>query len=48
MFVGAGVVEHDVNPASRVGLGDEFEEVQELGLAVTVLAAVGDRSRGDL
>ena len=48
VLVGVVVVEHDVQPAARVGLGDELEEVQELGLAVAVIAAVGDRAGRDL
>ena len=47
VLVGVVVVEHDVQPAARVGLGDELEEVQELGLAVAVVAAVGDLAGGD-
>src|SRR3954471_853415 len=41
-LVGVVVVEHDVQLAARVSAGDKFEEVQELGLAVAVVAAVGD------
>ena len=48
VLVGVVVVEHDVQPAARVGLRDQFEEVQELGLAVTLVAAVGDLAGGDL
>jgi hypothetical protein len=42
------VVEHDVQPATRVGLRDSLEKVKELGLAVAVIAAVGDRAGRDL
>jgi hypothetical protein len=42
------VVEHDVQPAARVGVRDAFEEIEELGLAVSVIAAVGDRAGRDL
>jgi hypothetical protein len=33
---------------ARVGLGDELEEVQELGFAVAVITAVGDLPGRDL
>ncbi len=42
------VVEHDVQPAAGVGFRDELEEVQELGFAVPVVAAVGDLPGRDL
>ena len=32
------VVEHDVPLAARVGLGDVFEDVQELGVAVPLVS----------
>jgi hypothetical protein len=48
VLVGLVVVEHDVQPPSRVGLGEEVEELEELGLAVAVIAAVGHRAGRDL
>lgn len=48
VFVGVVVVEHDVQSPARVGARDELEEVQELGLAVPVIAAVGDLPGRDL
>jgi hypothetical protein len=48
VLVGVVVVEHNVQPAARAGLGDEIEEVQEFGLAVAVITAVGHRARRDL
>jgi phage head maturation protease len=48
VLVGVVVVEHDVQLAARVRAGDAFEEVEELGLAVAVIAAVGDLAGRDL
>lgn len=47
-FVGGVVVGHDVQLDPGVGLGDEFEEVQELGVGVSLVAGVGDLSGGYL
>ena len=48
VLVGVVVVEHDVQSPPRVGLGDELEEIEELGLAVAVIAAVSHRASRDL
>jgi len=44
---GVVVADHVQLPAG-VGPGDEFEEVQELGVGVPVVAPVGDFAGGDL
>ena len=41
------VVAHHVQLAARVFLGDLLEELQELGVAVPVVAGVGDLAGGD-
>ena len=46
VFVGVVVVHHDVQLAPRVGLGDLLQEVQELGLAVPVVALVDHLAGG--
>ena len=38
VFVGVVVVQHDVQLAAGVGLGDLLQEVEELGLAVPLVA----------
>jgi hypothetical protein len=48
VLVGVVVVQHDVELATWVGLGDLLEEVEELGLAVPVVALVGHLAGGDL
>jgi hypothetical protein len=48
VLVGVVVVEHHVQLAAGVGLRDLFHEREELGLAVTFVAAVGDPLGGDL
>ncbi len=48
VFVGAVVVAHDVQLAARVGLGDLLEELEELAVAVVLVAGVGDLAGGDL
>src|SRR6476620_10505721 len=48
VFVRVVVVADDVQAATRVGPGHDLEEAEELGLAVPLIAAVGDRAGGDL
>ena len=48
MLVRAVVVADDVQLDARVGLRDEFEEVQELDVGVPVVAAVGDLAGREL
>ena len=48
MLVGGVVVDHDVQFAPRVGLGDLLEEPQELLVAVPVVAGVDHLAGGDL
>ena len=48
MFVGAVVIHDHVQADPGVCLGDLFHEVQELFVAVPVVAAVGDLAGGDL
>ena len=48
VFVRVVVVADDVQAATRVGPGHDLEETEELGLAVPLIAAVGDRAGGDL
>ena len=40
--VGVAVIAYHPQLAARVGPGDGLEEVEELGFAVPVIAAVGD------
>ena len=42
VFVGGVVVGHHVQRHPRIGLGDLFEERQELGVGVARVAGVGD------
>jgi hypothetical protein len=46
--VGGVVVGHDVQFATRAGLGDELAEGQELGVGVSLVAGVGDLAGGEL
>jgi len=48
VFVGVVVVQYDVQLPARVGGGDLLEEVEELGLAVPVVALVGHLAGSDL
>ena len=48
VFVGGVVVDHHVQLAPRVGLGDLLEEPQELLVAVPVVAGVDHLAGGDL
>jgi len=48
MLVRAVVVDDDVQLATRVGTGDFLQKVQELLVAMPVVAAVGDLARGHL
>jgi diadenosine tetraphosphate (Ap4A) HIT family hydrolase len=48
VLVGVVVVDDDVQLAAGVGLGDLLQEVAELGLAVPVVARVGDLAGRDL
>jgi len=47
VLVGGVAVAHDVEFAPGVGLGDELEERQELGVGVPLVAGVGDPAGGD-
>src|SRR5680860_1812613 len=46
--MGAVVVDDDVELSARVGPRDLFEEVEELLVAVALVAGVGDPAGGDL
>jgi hypothetical protein len=48
VLVGGVVVGHHVHLDPGVGAGDLFEERQELGVGVPVVAGVGDLAGGDL
>jgi hypothetical protein len=48
MFVGGVVVAHEVQLRLGAGLGDLFEEAQELLVAMPGVAGVGDLAGGDL
>jgi hypothetical protein len=48
VLVGAVVVQHHMELATRVGAGDQRKEGQELVVAVAVKATAGDLAGGDV
>jgi hypothetical protein len=48
VFVGAVIIQHDVQLATRIGLGDLLKEPQELLVAMARVAGVGDLAGGYL